>query len=474
MTERHAPDVAWDGPAYRGGDWRGLVTEGALALLHPDVTPAVAAEIWHLVAEGKRMGAWIEYLASAGIATMPSFAMVESLGEGARVLVRGDVDVAVGGRVINGRDYTTWREEIVADPGVVDIRVGDRDAPWWPISAGVVAASQISARLGRVETTDLEDDDIELTVARMPGIAAALGTSSRPAREAEPITPAPQAQPEADDVDDEYDHLLWSTEQQEQHREADDGARPETGTPEEATATAAGGDLEATREPEPEPEGDVADSPWQPPTAAAQSDAEVSRRAAAAREEAAGGIIDSVPPWLRPAAAADHPATGPAESSLPAPSGPPIDLPAPVEPDEHATVLRRDLGAGAPEVAADPTPEPAPDPPQRYVLELSTGQQVAVDRPILIGRAPEAGRFGGDVAPRLIRVPNPQKDISATHVEVRPAGDHVVATDMNSTNGTVVHHPAQPSQRLQPGTGVPLAAGSTIDLGGVTIRLERA
>lgn len=69
---------------------------------------------------------------------------------------------------------------------------------------------------------------------------------------------------------------------------------------------------------------------------------------------------------------------------------------------------------------------------------------------------------------------NPERDISATHVEVRPAGGHVVVTDMNSTNGTVLHLPDQPPVRLQPGSGVPVGAGAVIELGvGVTVTVAQ-
>ncbi|MCM3659619.1 FHA domain-containing protein [Georgenia satyanarayanai] len=107
-------------------------------------------------------------------------------------------------------------------------------------------------------------------------------------------------------------------------------------------------------------------------------------------------------------------------------------------------------------------------------LVLSTGPRIELDRPVLLGRAPEAARFAGTEVPRLVSVSNPERDISSTHAEIRPAGGHVVVTDLSSTNGTVVHRPDQPPVRLQPGTGVPVGAGAVIELGtGVTVTVER-
>jgi hypothetical protein len=111
-------------------------------------------------------------------------------------------------------------------------------------------------------------------------------------------------------------------------------------------------------------------------------------------------------------------------------------------------------------------------------LIFSSGEVVDVDRPVVVGRAPEQGRFGGDEGVRLVTVPSPHHEISSTHVEIRPGegGDlgSAVVTDLGSTNGTVVVQPGQPADDLQPGIAVRLSPGATIDLGeGVTIQVER-
>src|SRR5699024_5044078 len=95
-------------------------------------------------------------------------------------------------------------------------------------------------------------------------------------------------------------------------------------------------------------------------------------------------------------------------------------------------------------------------------LALSTGQRVELDRAALLGRAPEANRFEGLVAPHLVTVPSPQQDISRTHVEIKPEGDHVVVTDLRSTNGTIVTLPGAEARRLHPGEAIPVGAGAVI------------
>ena len=106
-------------------------------------------------------------------------------------------------------------------------------------------------------------------------------------------------------------------------------------------------------------------------------------------------------------------------------------------------------------------------------LLLSTGEEVEVDRPLIIGRAPEPRRIFSDEEPRLITVPSPAHEISSTHLEVRPGVDgRPIVTDLGSTNGTVLVQPGLAPEDLQPGYPVALAAGAILDLGdGVTIKV---
>jgi hypothetical protein len=157
-----------------------------------------------------------------------------------------------------------------------------------------------------------------------------------------------------------------------------------------------------------------------------------------------------------------------------APSPPdPAPEPAPVtEPDDSGDTQ---TGGFVPShLAHDEEPS---HPPVRPVARLifSSGETVEVDRPVVVGRSPEARRYGDDAA-HLVTVPSPQQEISSTHLEIRPGAgaDHgsAVATDLGSTNGTVVVQPGLPAEDLQPGIGVALVPGAIVDLGeGVTIQV---
>jgi pSer/pThr/pTyr-binding forkhead associated (FHA) protein len=112
-------------------------------------------------------------------------------------------------------------------------------------------------------------------------------------------------------------------------------------------------------------------------------------------------------------------------------------------------------------------------------LEFSSGERIDVDRVVIVGRAPEAGRFTTTQQPLLVTVPSPHQEISSTHLEIRPGSgvDHgaAVVTDLGSTNGTVLVQPGLGPEELRPGVPVQLIPGAIIDLGdGLTIRVLHA
>jgi hypothetical protein len=111
--------------------------------------------------------------------------------------------------------------------------------------------------------------------------------------------------------------------------------------------------------------------------------------------------------------------------------------------------------------------------PVLATLRASNGSSTALDRSVLIGRAPSIDGSRGEV-PRLMTVPSPNHDISRTHLEVAPDDWQIVATDLNSTNGTVLMRPgAAERQQLVPGEPVPVPVGSVMELGdGVSVLID--
>ena len=141
------------------------------------------------------------------------------------------------------------------------------------------------------------------------------------------------------------------------------------------------------------------------------------------------------------------------------------------------------VGGAVPDFDRPPIPgqEIAPEVVSQPVASLifSTGDVVAVDRTVLVGRAPEARRFASHDQPHVVTVASPQQEISSTHLEIRPGAgaDHgsAIATDLGSTNGTVLAQPGLEPEELTAGIAVSLIPGAVLDLGdGVTIQVTNA
>jgi len=137
--------------------------------------------------------------------------------------------------------------------------------------------------------------------------------------------------------------------------------------------------------------------------------------------------------------------------------------------------------AGEPEADAEPEPEAAPTPaeppvvtasvtrppePRRpYRIKMTDGVVVALDLTVYLGRRPSVPRIASDRRVRLVAVPSVEKQVSATHLELRQTGDAVVATDMRSTNGSTVIVPGSKPRTLLRGESAVVTPGTLIDLG---------
>jgi len=115
----------------------------------------------------------------------------------------------------------------------------------------------------------------------------------------------------------------------------------------------------------------------------------------------------------------------------------------------------------------------APQPATAATILLSDGHQFELVETVRIGRAPSPDP-GGEAQAKLVTVASPTQDISRTHLQITPIDGQVLATDLNSTNGTfLVRGEDGPRERLTPGEAIPVPVGSLLELGdGVSIRIE--
>jgi hypothetical protein len=105
----------------------------------------------------------------------------------------------------------------------------------------------------------------------------------------------------------------------------------------------------------------------------------------------------------------------------------------------------------------------APVPHHR--IRIADGQTIELTVPIVLGRRPVTPRVPNGPRPRLLAVPSPKGEVSASHLEVRESGRAVVLTDLRSTNGTVVHVPGSPVRVLIGGETAVVSPGTLVDVG---------
>lgn len=102
-------------------------------------------------------------------------------------------------------------------------------------------------------------------------------------------------------------------------------------------------------------------------------------------------------------------------------------------------------------------------PGERFILQFSTGESVSVFGTGLIGRNPIAEP--GEYFDQLVRVLDPTRSVSKTHLEFGQEGGAFWVRDRFSGNGTVVREPERAPFRCDSGKRYLVARGSRVDVG---------
>jgi hypothetical protein len=123
------------------------------------------------------------------------------------------------------------------------------------------------------------------------------------------------------------------------------------------------------------------------------------------------------------------------------------------------------------EPAAVPARAPRPAAPRSWAVSFDSGERVAVDTLLLVGRSPDA-RLGEQGA-RLVSLPSAELSVSKTHFAVVVAPDGaLVVTDRGSTNGSTLVRQGTP-RHLTPGRPATLLEGDVVLLGDRTMSVLR-
>ncbi|WP_194397211.1 FHA domain-containing protein [Microbacterium atlanticum] len=471
---------------YAPGPTPVAVTPRGFVALEAGASAALLARIRSQLVDGRGLGGVIEALTGAygaSLTAIPAFAVALWEGDGVRVAVRGDFAfdlTAAAAEQVSGAGVTTWTERVIPDVQRIALATPQTDAApaEFEIADGVVLAGSVAWAVPG--TGDRHEARSTGGVAVAPAAAPAAPEDSpsvpTPAT-SEPVAPAPPvtAEPVAP-------------------------ATPATAAP----AIAAAPVLPTA-------------TPAVPATPAAPPPAGRAVPVAPGVTLIDSGSVPSVADaeTLLPFDSALHPASTDSagaddaepddDAGFDAEVGAtvlrPLDEPGPVRggggsapgvptavigDHDGATISlaqARALRAGASDEAAGeasalpsdsaPAPLAPPRPPAPGRVRLSTGQLVALDRTVVIGRRPRSTRVSGTDLPHLVAVDSPQQDISRSHVELRVEGESIVATDLRTTNGTTLLRPGADPVRLHPGEGTVVVPGDVLDLGdGVTVHIE--
>lgn len=418
-----------------------LIAGPALLALTGDAP--LAYRLWPLIARGANVRSALEEVLRGGLADIPDLVLVEFDGSRTRVLARGPhaAAVQVGGgapAVCSGQGVSTWNEQVF--DGAPAGTVNGPGGPWLPIVAGMAMA-------GGFDWDQESNDKVGPEVVEWVGVLRPDGSGSAGA------APVAAQRPEPAPV-----------------TESEPTVQPESASEPEAMA-------EESRPTPPSPDPDPVPaeaSPTPEPSLEVPTDPPAATLAETRTEPADGGyehlfgstIYRSVEDAaVREVVEEPAPPIGSVPDVLP-----PLPDPAPRLGDhDGSTIMASALAALRP--SSPPPAEPAAGP--SAVLVLSTGEEVELDRGVVIGRRPQVDRVAGTEIPRLVTVESPQQDISRSHLRIGRRGDGFTAIDLHSMNGTVLIGANGVTRTLGGGELCDFLIGDVLDIGeGVTLSLR--
>lgn len=418
---------------YAPGTWWGVVARDVVALIPETVPEETAIALYEDLTAGSGFSAVLTRLAASvggNLLDLPPFAVHIRDGGAGRVLVRGPITVHLGDDVLGGGGTMTWQERTV-EPGVTVTLTADEQAPAvpaLPVGAGVVRCAALTVGAGSAHMTPAP-----VAPSSAARHAAAARQTAGHHTSPTPIAPATSPIPgESSDV-----AAIQAS------QPVSDHALPAISQP-----------TIAEFDEDPDPAFTAGTGPVRIVTHAPLVEHVPSADGGSSYEDLLFGAtvsrnVQDAAVWSQ----SDEDGASPPDSDH----------------DQHTLSIAeaRKLAASA---SASAPGERADRGASRGLVRLSTGQECAVDRPVLIGRRPQATRVRADEVPHLLTVPSPNQDISRSHVEIRPEGSHVTAADLGTTNGTVLRRPGRQAVRLVAAERQVLLDGDVLDIGdGVTV-----
>lgn len=447
----------------------------ALAIVTPRVALLTAADgfdgtdaVWCLATAGDAdVPTILDALAGDGLAAMPGFALAVSFDDAMSLVLRDGylalVDDSDGARTLDATGVATWVEHRIERGARVRLAIAGGatadDARPLPIESGVVRASAVTLRAAPTST-------VTASAARRtdPSPRAFDPDKSAPPPKAARSAPPPaKTGPVAG-----HETVAAGADQIARSAEPTVDEEPDGRSLDEVVRRNA----EAATEPAEAPPAAAAASALESATPAADSQVVDSAATLIEPEDSRfDAMFGATIAGRRPEDAAvrsdDDAAVAEPRTALPAPAAdvpvPPTNAAAAVPrlgDHDDRTVTRSQLRRARVQASADAESQ-AVDAGRAIRLVLSTGREVLVDRPLLVGRAPQARNASGTTLPSLVTVDD--EYVSSTHLEVRPGGESLVVTDVSS-NGTVLKRPDVPPVPMRKGEPTEVADGAVLQI----------
>ena len=493
---------------YQPGTWLCIGSPGSAILTEAVLAEAATKQLWDLARAGGSLGQVLQILmhqpGGTTFENLPGFALVFRQEGALHLAVRGRVTIEAkqGGSpsIIDGRGVASWREERLT-PVPAELTIVPEGASATGQSLDLVSGMALVGRCQLVFDPLAVDPPAteaalvapgghspKVPIAPLPawrryrrsdlGLATAAGQGADPAaapsQGAEPAAAVdPPSQPSG--IDPEApDPAVPAKENTNTFVWMDATASPGGAEP---AATAAAADQDA-----PKVEQTNYDMLWEDHTriggaehAAVRDEAEQADQAAPAGEPVEDLDHDGLT-IIKPPSAPPSGQGGPPPPTSPA--GPP---PAPGQANQVLGKYCGNCTTGNPPDQADCRACQAPltgdtvpmARPSLGQVTISTGEVVELDRPLVVGRRPRSKRFSDGSVPHLLTVPSPSQDISRSHLAIELQDWSVLASDLGTTNGTILKRAGLPDRRLAPKEQVLVKDGDTFDLGDgilVTVR----
>ena len=412
--------------SYAPGGLVGFATDRLAVLVDLPTDDELVARVAAVVAGGApTLDAVLDVLVSRGLRAVETFGLAELGEDGARVLVRGGCRAVGPDHEASSGPGGLWAESTWTGVDRVRLVTPDADPRTLPLAGGMVLAS-----------------------------ALGFGTDPLPV----PAEPVPATDPEPDD-----------------EPEPDLAPEPDL-DPEPEPAVLP--DPEPLPEAEPDPEREPEPVGAGGLTLASPLTGPVPEEAGAAGGE---GIISALP-W-------SFDEDAPPAPPQPRPEPEPADEPTPTYDTTDVGALRQGAGGETlvvavqcPDGHANPVhattcrvcgthltgQQPVEVPrPSLGVLRLANGDVVALERGAVLGRNPRLPQGWTGEQPHLVRIDDPDRDVSSQHLEVRLDAWHVLVRDLGSTNGTEVALPGSDPVLLRAHEQLSIEPGTRIVLAGV-------